>query len=601
MKTKWWNFWLWPVVSILQPIPGKWVRRLACALLVMGTGQAELSAQTATETKEAGTVPAASKRESIASKAMVATVHPEATKAALQVLRSGGNAVDAAVAAGLMLGVVDSHNSGIGGGCFILIRTPEGKVIAIDGREMAPAAATRDMYVVDGELRPELSQAGPLAVAVPGAIAAYDLALRGYGTKPLKDLALPAATIAENGFELDTEFARSLKGSATDLARFEGPKAIFFHADGSVFQQGELLKQPHLAQTYRMLASEGADWFYKGRFAKRIGRWMERNGGILTADDFAKYRAVQREPLTTTYRDYQVVGFPPPSSGGILIAQLLGMLEEFNIAQMHQDDPATAAHVMIEAMKLAFADRAHWLGDADFVAIPRGLIAKPYLKELAARIKTDRMTPVEGHGNPPNAGLDQFSNRHTTHLCVVDEKGYWVGITATINTTFGSKVIVPGTGVFLNNEMDDFSIQPGVPNAFGLVGAENNSIAPGKRPLSSMSPTLVIKDNEPVMMVGAAGGPKIVTSVLLTMIRYLDFGMPLSDAVGAPRFHHQWRPDQVTVEDRLPDELAAVLEAKGHKLRRIHEGGVCQAIARLPDGKLVGVSDPRVPGRAGGL
>ncbi|HEY6565773.1 MAG TPA: gamma-glutamyltransferase [Pirellulaceae bacterium] len=529
---------------------------------------------------------------------MVATVHPLATAVALQTLRDKGNAVDAAIAAAMMLGVVDSHNSGIGGSCFILIRGPDGKMAAIDGRETAPAKATRDMYVQDGKAVRELSRTGPLAVAVPGALAAYALALKEFGTKPFADLVTPAAEIAEDGFDLDSEFANCLKETRTQLEKFEGPKAIFFHADGSPYAEGETLKQPHLAETYRELASNGPDWFYKEEFAERVGRWMSKNGGILTKEDFANYQAVRREPLVTKFRDLEIVGFPPPSSGGIHVAQILGILEPFDIGKIYQEDPAKATHIIAEAMELAFADRAYWLGDADVVHVPKGLLDPTYWKALSSKIDPAKNLPVEAHGTPPNAESDYFAPRHTTHISVVDKEGYWVGITATVNTTFGSKVIVPGTGVFLNNEMDDFSIQPGVPNAFQLIGAENNSIAAGKRPLSSMSPTIVLKDGEPVMVVGAGGGPKIITQVVLMILRYFEFGMSLEDAISAPRFHHQWRPDKLMLERGYPADQIKALKAMGHEILTIDAAAVCQAIIRTPEGALQGVHDPRVPGKA---
>jgi len=276
------------------------------------------------------------------------------------------------------------------------------------------------------------------------------------------------------------------------------------------------------------------------------------------------------------------------------------MIEQIPQAEVHRDDPTTAAHVMIEAMKLAFADRAYWLGDADFADVPRGLIDKEYCHMLASRIRKDTLLDVQKAGDPPRATTDLFGEKHTTHIAAADSAGYWVAINATVNTSFGSKVIVPGTGIVLNNEMDDFSSQPGVPNAFGLIGAENNSVAPGKRPLSSMSPTIVLdNDNQPVLTVGAAGGPKIITQVLQTIVRRLDFGQSIDEALGAPRLHHQWRPDSVLAEETVPAEMIAGLKKLGHKIETIRSSGVAQAIARGDNGELVGVHDPRVPGKVG--
>lgn len=531
---------------------------------------------------------------------MVATVHPLATDAGVDAIRAGGNAVDATVAAALTLGVVDNHDSGLGGGCFILIRLADGEIVAIDGREKAPAAAHRDMYLRNGHHDANLSQTGPLAVGVPGSLEAYRLAIEQHGQCSLADLLLPAADIAENGFAIDRVYARKLKAKASELSRFEGSRSVLLKSDGSVYLEGETLKQPDLARTYRHIAEQGTDWFYRGPFAESVGRWMTANGGILTAADFATYEAKQRKPIESQYQGYTVVGFPPPSSGGIHVAQILNMLDHFDMNSLREENPATAIHVMAEAMKLAFADRAHWLGDADFAEVPLGLVDLAYTDELAARIQLDEATEVSGHGFPPDWQTNVFG-KHTTHIATADAAGNWVAITATVNTAFGSKVIVPGTGIVLNNEMDDFSIHPGVPNAFGLVGAEKNAIAPGKRPLSSMSPTIVLDARrEPVLTVGAAGGPKIITQVVSTIVNHLEIGMKLDAAVSAPRIHHQWLPDQIRVESTLSPLILEGLRHRGHEIEISEDVGITQAIARSEDGTLVGVSDPRAPGKASG-
>ena len=529
---------------------------------------------------------------------MVASVQPLATDAGVAAFEAGGNAIDAAVAAAVTLGVVDNHNSGLGGGCFILIRRADGTLVAIDGREEAPAAATPDMFLRDGEAVPELSQTGALAIGIPGALAAYDLAVSKYGKLPLKELLLPAAQIAEEGFPIDRVYAGKLAAAAKTLDKFAGSRAALLQSDGGAYKEGDVLKQPDLAKSYRAMAEEGTDWFYGGPFADKVASWMADNGGIITAADFAAYLPVAREPLQTTDRDWTVVGFPPPSSGGVHVAQMLNMLETFDLPVEYRKNPAQALHLVAEAMKLAFADRAFWLGDPDAVDVPRGLIDKGYAVALAQRIDPAKATPVPSHGQPPAAAEDVFGKKHTTHITAADSDGNWVAITATVNTTFGSKVIVPGTGIVLNNEMDDFSAQPGKPNAFGLVGAENNAVAPGKRPLSSMTPTIVLKDGKPVMTVGAAGGPKIITSVLLAMLRRLDFDQSLADAVGAPRIHQQWMPDVLTVEQKMPEEIIEQLKAKGHKIDLISSGAVAQAIEIDEEGAFVGVHDPRVPGKA---
>lgn len=531
---------------------------------------------------------------------MVATVDPLATTAALDAMRNGGNAIDAAVAAALTLGVVDCQNSGIGGGCFILIRLADGTLVAIDGRETAPAAATRDMYLRDGRPQTALSQTGSLAVATPGALAAYAIAVERYGKRNLSDLLNPAADIAEEGFEIDGMFAARLLAATEEIASFPTTRRTLLKEDGTPYRAGETLRLPQLATTYRAIAEHGTDWFYQGSVARSIGEWMADHGGILTADDFAAYEPKIRQPIQSSYRDATIIGFPPPSSGGIHVAQILNMLENVDLAELYHDDPVQYTHVVAEAMKRAFADRAHWLGDSDFADVPLGLLDQQYADELFQQIDPDMATAVETHGTPAEAAT-RLIERHTTHICVVDEEGNWVSITATINTSFGSKVIVPGTGILLNNEMDDFSVAPGVPNAFGLVGSEANAIEPGKRPLSSMSPTIVLRNGEPVLTVGAAGGPRIISQVVLTIINRLDLGMPLEEAVASKRFHHQWSPDVLHLERGTDEALIEALHSRGHETNIIGYVGVMQAIALDDDGKtLLGVHDPRVPGSAAG-
>lgn len=527
---------------------------------------------------------------------MVASVHPAATDAGLRVLKDGGNAVDAAVAVALTLGVVDSDNSGIGGGCFLLIYRANGSLVAIDGREMAPAAATPDIFVRNGKADTALSQAGPLASAVPGALAAYEFAVEHYGKRKLSELILPAAEIAEKGFPLDDSYARCVQRAAGDLGRFESSRAVFFR-NGKPLAQGDILKQPDLARTYRGIAARGSDWFYRGPFAQAVGRWMKDNGGIMTAEDFRNYKICLREPMLSSYRGFTIVGFPPPSSGGVHVAQILNLLETFDLKSL---DEATRLHVTAEAMKLAFADRAYWLGDPDFVKVPRGLMARDYALSLARTINPQHANQTVSHGTPPDWQTDVFK-KHTTHFSVADAEGNWVACTATINTSFGSKVVIPGTGVVMNNQMDDFSIQPGVSNYFGLIGNHANAVAPGKRPLSSMTPTLVLKDGKPTIALGAAGGPKIISQVVLELIGMLDLGMSPQQALAQPRIHHQWSPDELMIEMTLPENLQAELARRGHKLKKLPSMGVSQVVARRPDGKgFLGAADPRAGGKAAG-
>jgi gamma-glutamyltranspeptidase/glutathione hydrolase len=524
----------------------------------------------------------------------VASVNPRATQAGLEVLKSGGNAIDAAIAVGVTLGVVDSHNSGLGGGCFMLIRRANGEVVAIDGREMAPAAATRDMFLQNGQANTDLSQTGPLASGIPGSVAAYAYAVEKFGRKKFADLLLPAAKLAEDGFPIDRVYAGKIAATADDLRTFDAPKALLFHEDGTPLKEGETLKQPDLAASLRALAEQGPDWFYRGPFAAKVAEWMKAHGGIITADDFAHYHIALREPVRGTYRGAEIISFPPPSSGGVHVIEILNMLETFDLAKL--DEP-TRIHVIAEAMKLAFADRAFWLGDPDFVPVPRGLLRKDYAQSLASRIKLDSVLAVPSHGDPPGAATDTFEKKHTTHFSVADAEGNWVACTQTVNTSFGSKVIVPGTGIFLNDQMDDFSAQPGVPNAFGLVGAEANAVGPGKRPLSSMSPTIVLRDGHPILAIGAAGGPTIINQTVLNLVAVLDLGLSLDAALAQPRFHHQWRPDELRLENRASDSVRQALTKLGHHLAPVNNIGSSNGVA-WSDGAFTAASEPRVPSEA---
>jgi gamma-glutamyltranspeptidase/glutathione hydrolase len=527
----------------------------------------------------------------------VATVDRIASQAGIDAMKKGGNAVDAAVAAALTLGVVNSYNSGLGGGCFILIRSANGELICIDGRETAPAAATSDMYVRGGAVVPGLSETGALACGTPGELAACALALRAYGKISLKEHLLAAAQIAEQGFPLDDRYAAALREQATVLARFPTSSAIFLKPNGAPREQGEILKQPDLARTYRSIAEQGLDWFYGGPFAEAAERWMKENRGLLTAADFAAYHAVQREPISTTYRNCTVVSFPPPSSGGVHLLEILNMLETRDFSDPHFTE-ADRDHFTVEAMKLAFADRSYWLGDPDFAKVPRGLIRKDYARALAAKIDLTHASAVAGAGEPPDAEGDVFK-KHTTHLSTADAEGNWVAMTATINTTFGSKVVIPGTGVLMNNEMDDFSAQTGVANHFGLIGAQANAIAPGKRPLSSMSPAIVLRDNRPILAVGAAGGPTIISQTLLNIVGVVEFGMDAQKAIAQPKFHHQWKPDELKIERNMDPSLVAALVKRGHTIREVKFLGTAQAVGLAPDGQgFLGAADPRVHGVA---
>jgi gamma-glutamyltranspeptidase/glutathione hydrolase len=530
---------------------------------------------------------------------MVASVQPIATDAGVAILKSGGNAVDAAIATALTLGVVDGHNSGIGGGCFMLIRLADGRTVALDGREMAGAKATAGMFIRDGKGDTDLSQTGALASGVPGSLAVYQYATEHFGKKKLADLLAPGIEQAENGFPLGKLYAKGLANMATTMASFPPTAAIFLRPDGRPFAAGDIIKQPDLANSYRSIASDGIGWFYGGPFAQSVEKWMTANGGILTAADFANYQMKVREPLVTHYRDYTIIGFPPPSSGGVHVAEMLNILNQFDIGSLEKQNPVLRVHVISEAMKLAFADRAFWLGDPDFVHVPKGLIDSNYGADLAKKISLDKCLTDVTHGIPPAANDDYFG-KHTTHIAAADDQGNWVGITATVNTFMGSKVVIPGSGIIMNDQMDDFSIQPGVPNHFGLVGGDANAPGPGKRPLSSMSPTIILKDGQPVITVGAAGGPKIITQVLLVASNLIDLHDDLATAMSRPRFHHQWAPDKLWIENTFPPDVLQGLVKLGHPLDPEPPVGATQAIIRKADGTFIGASEPRLPGKAAG-
>jgi gamma-glutamyltranspeptidase / glutathione hydrolase len=534
---------------------------------------------------------------------VVATVQPLASLAAIEAFERGGNAIDAAVAASLMLSVVDGHNSGIGGGCLALVRTAKGELFAIDGRERAPLKATPGMFFRDGKPDPMLSQLGPLAAGVPGLIAALDELSSRSGRIGWQEALLGAARVAKAGFKIDVNYARNLEESADELGKFPESKRILLGDSEKPPVAGSLLKQADLATTLTNIAEGGAKWFYSGGFAEQLDRFMRDSGGLMTADDLAAYQAVERPPIKTNYRGHQVVGFPPPSSGGVHVAQMLGMLSHFDLKAIFADSPARGFHLLLEVMKRAMADRAHWLGDSDFVDVPLGLLDGEYLKNRASDIDLDKVLPVTSHGQPPNADTNLFGRqKHTTHLTTADQEGNVVAITQTVNTSFGCKMIVPGTGVILNNEMDDFSIAPGVRNAFGLVGSAANGVAPGKRPLSSMSPTIVLNDaGKPTLSCGVAGGPKIITTVLQILVRSLDLGQSIDAAIAAERVHHQWSPDQAVCENAVPDAVVQALRERGHNITRIRSGAVAQGVAMAADGTLTAASDPRVPSAAFGL
>jgi gamma-glutamyltranspeptidase/glutathione hydrolase len=515
---------------------------------------------------------------------MVVTSQKDATRAGVSMLRLGGNAVDAAVASAFALAVTQPFSAGIGGGAFVLIRRGNGDVVALDARETAPAAADRDMFVRPG-VPERASLVGPLAVATPGFVAGMLLALERYGTKPLADVLAPAIELAERGFEIGPYHAGMLAYMAgKELPeRFPETGRIQFPPPGTPPAPGWRLRQEDLGRTLRRIAERGAAGFYEGAIARAIADDMAKTGGLVTTADLAGYQPRLREPVRGRYRGLDVLSFPPPSSGGIALIQTLNILEGFDLARFGAGSSA-AIHRVAEALKLAFADRAAYMGDPDFVEIPAAwLVSRAYADEQRARINPPRWRRapwtwgrdevairVEGPGLPgDDAG--------TTHLSTSDAAGNAVALTMTINTPFGSGMTVPGTGILLNNEMDDFSVAPDTPNTYGLVDTRGaNAVAPGKRPLSSMTPTILLRDGEPFMVTGSPGGPRIISTspggpriistTLLTVLGVVDFGMTVSEAVAAPRFHHQWVPDRITVEPAIAADVVEALRRRGHEV-----------------------------------
>jgi gamma-glutamyltranspeptidase / glutathione hydrolase len=546
---------------------------------------------------------AASPKPAWAANAMVSSADAMATEVGVNVLRQGGNAVDAAAAVALALGVTESYSSGIGGGCFILIRMADGTAVCVDGRETAPARATRLMYVPRDTAKPSnLSTEGVLASATPGELAALELAVRTYGRLPFANAFDGAIALADTGFMVNMRYARALKSNAELLARFPGSKAVFFDDDGQPLQFRDRLVQTDLANTMRRVQSEGIDVFYSGPFANDVDKFMRANGGVLSSADFARYHPIVRQPVRGTYRGYEVLSMPPPSSGGIHVIQILNLLEPYNL-NMFGAGSSDALHFIAEAMQIAFADRAEFLGDPDFIKVPAaGLVSKEYAAERRTSISYLAHEKLSKAGDPWSFdGTDTTGAKHTTHLCVVDSFGNAVSLTATVNTPFGSGVIVPGLGFLLNNEMDDFVTWPGHPNYFGLVGNAANEIEPGKRPLSSMSPTILVKDNKPFLIVGSMGGPRIITSVVLTLLNTLEFGMNLQEAVDAPRIHQQWIPDVLYTESDHPNDVLSALRLKGHNVRPQPRWAAVTAImADTTLGGWWGASDSRVTGLAKG-
>jgi gamma-glutamyltranspeptidase/glutathione hydrolase len=525
---------------------------------------------------------------------MVVSESEYATRAGLEVLKEGGNAVDAAVTVGFTLAVTYPRAGNLGGGGFMLVYLPGAKeAAAIDYREKAPLAARREMYINDkGEVDGEKSLHSIMASGVPGTVAGLALALEKYGTITLERALRPAIDLAENGFPADEELVRSLSRAKDRMEASPGSMRVFFKEGGVSYAPGEPLVQKDLARTLRQIAESGPDAFYEGEVAEKITGFMKAEGGLITKEDLESYEAAVRKPVRGVYRGYEIYSMPPPSSGGVLLIEMLNMLERFPLGT-YGHNSARAIHIMAECMKRAYADRSVYLGDPDFADVPVSrLISKEYAKSLSAGIDPDRASPS---GKISPGGDVPREDGSTTHFSVIDKQGNAVSNTYTLNFNYGSGIMVPGTGILLNNEMDDFSITPGAPNAYGLTGGEYNAIAPGKRMLSSMTPTIVLRDGKPFLITGSVGGSLIITTVLQMLTNVIDFGMNVSEATNAVRVHHQWLPDELRTERGISADTIKLLSDMGYRVVTGDTIGSAQSIMKIGD-FLYGATDPRRPG-----
>ncbi|KGF70612.1 gamma-glutamyltranspeptidase [Hoeflea sp. BAL378] len=534
-----------------------------------------------------------------AKEAMVSVQEKVAAEVGLQVLKDGGNAVDAGVAVALALAVTLPRAGNLGGGGFMLVHDAKsGETKAIDYREMAPASATRDMYLdAEGNADSTLSRYHGLAVGVPGTVAGMQMALETYGTMTLAQAAAPAIRLAEEGITVTADLADSLKALEKRLKAWPASAEIFYKPDGGFYEPGDVLRQPDLAATLKKIAELGPDGFYKGAVAEAIVASVKDAGGSISLEDLAGYKAVIREPVRGSYRGYDIVSMPPPSSGGVHIIEILNVLEDYPIGFLGHNSSETI-HLMAEAMKRAYADRSEYLGDPDFNDVPvAALTSKAYAAKIREGISLNRATPS---ASIKPGDLAPYESDQTTHFSIVDKDGNAVSNTYTLNFSYGSGITAKGAGVLLNNEMDDFSAKPGVPNAYGLIGGEANAVAPAKRPLSSMSPTIVLKDGKPYLVTGSPGGSRIITTTLQMISNMIDHKMNVAEATHASRIHHQWLPDEIRVEDGgLSRDTVAALEAKGHTIAVGSVMGSTQSIhVDADNGLLLGASDPRQTGSA---
>jgi len=530
-----------------------------------------------------------------ARKAMVVTRETNATDAGVAILRAGGNAIDAAAAVGFALAVTHPSAGNLGGGGFMLIRFADGRTTFIDFRERAPLHSTRDMYLDKAGNPTRDSLVGWRAAGVPGTARGLELAQRKYGKAKWADVVAPSVKLAREGFAVSYGLAQGLK-SAKNLAQFPESKRIF-HKAGAFHQVGDKLVQPELAAVLERIQKAGARDFYEGETARLLSAEMAKNGGLVTLDDLKQYQAAERKPLEGMYRGYKILTAPPPSSGGIGILQMLAVLEKTGYESQGAGS-AHAIHYTAEAMRRYYADRAEHLGDPDFWPVPVSKLLSPvYVNKLRASIDPAKATSSDA----VKAGdLKTMESTETTHYSIVDSEGNCVAVTYTLNGSYGSGVTVPGLGFLLNNEMDDFSVKPGSPNMYGAIGGEANAIAPRKRPLSSMSPSIVLKDGKPFLVVGTPGGTRILTSVMQVIQNVIDFKMNVQDAVNYPRFHHQWRPDKLQMEPQFSPDTRKLLEQRGHSIEILRSICEMAAIQFEDSGWLAGAADPRTESKAAG-
>ena len=525
-------------------------------------------------------------KKSLSKNGAVVSAHPLASKVGIEIMKQGGNAFDAAIATQLVLAVVYPGAGNIGGGGFMVARTANGETIALDYRETAPAAAGRDMYLdQNGEVIKGKSTEGHLSSGVPGTVAGLFETLK-YARLPFKKLVQPAIDLAEKGFVITEKEANSLNKISDELNEFNTMPSVFQKRDK--WQQGDTLIQADLATTLKRIRDKGAKGFYEGRTAKLIVDEMKRGEGIISLEDLKNYKAKWRTPHTFNYKGYTIVGMPMPSSGGTLVHQLLKMVENHPLSSYGFHTPQSV-QLMTEAERRAFADRSEYMGDADFYKAPAWITDESYLKERMS----DYREGIAGNSTVTRPGLRQKESEQTTHLSIIDKEGNAVAVTTTLNNSYGSKTVVGGAGFFMNDEMDDFSAKPGTPNIYGAIGGEANAIAPGKRMLSSMTPTLVMQNNQPFFVIGTPGGTTIPTSVFQTIVNIIDFKMSTEDAVNKPKFHHQWLPDQIDVEKSFPETTREALVKMGYKIVERSSIGRTEVIRVLPDGSFEAIADHR--------